>query len=530
MQSQSSPDKSRKVSIVGSLLLMFAISLAIFYILYVFFLSHIWGDQAFLLYAAKEVLAGVKLDSARLIETNPPLIVWFSEIPVVVARILHISPVLALRIITLSLISASTVWCARLLRIARIGDRLEVSPLLLVALVGVAELIIQPAMFGQREQLVVALLMPYVLSVSTGSIRSLPMAECCVIGFCASLGICFKPQQLLTLICLELFLIMYQRSLRHLVSLEFIVAVLTGLLYVACVWRFTPYLSVIVPLLRDTYWALGERTWSGILLRDGRLLIAALLFAVISWLSLRTRMRAPLLSGALLACSIGASLAFCVQHTGWSYQSFPAKAFLFVAIVTILLDTLSTRYQYNLRFVWSGKMACVSTIVVLLIALAAVTAIGKRTQTQRQDPIYTELESLPEGTGVYFFSIEMTQFPVILDRQLVWGSRFAHLWMLPAIIQNETQRMDKKRPFKALSPQRTEELAAMQREATAEDLQRWKPQYVFVERCADNPPCEVYNHPIEFISWFSKNSAFATEWANYRFEKSLDNFDIFVRN
>jgi hypothetical protein len=510
--------------------LLSAISLAIFYILYLFLLSHIWGDQAFLLYAAKQVLAGVKLDSARLIETNPPLIVWFSEIPVVVAQILHISPVVALRIVTLSLISASTVWCGRQLRIARIGDRLEVSPLLLIALVGIAELTIQPAMFGQREQLMVALLMPYVLSVSTGSIRSLHIAECCVIGLCASLGVCFKPQQLLTLICFELFLILYHRSLRHLLSLEFIVAVVTGILYVGYVWMCTPYLSVIVRLLRDTYWALGERTWSGILLRDGRLLFALLLFTVIGWLSLRTRIRAPLLSGALLACSVGASLAFCVQHTGWSYQSFPAKAFLYVTIVTILLDTLSTRYQYNLRCVWCGKVAYVSVIAVALITLAAVAAIGKRAQAQRQDKISSELESLPQGTGVYFFSIEMTQFPAILDRQLVWGSRFAHLWMLPAIIQNETPRMDKNRPFKALSTQRTEELAAMQREATAEDLRRWKPQYVFVERCADSPPCEVYNHPIKLIAWFSKNSAFATEWANYRFDKSIDNFNLFVRN
>ena len=72
-------DKYRKVNILGSLLVPAAISIVIFYLLYVFFLSHIWGDQAFLLYAAKEVLAGVKLDGPRLIEVNPPLIVWFSD-------------------------------------------------------------------------------------------------------------------------------------------------------------------------------------------------------------------------------------------------------------------------------------------------------------------------------------------------------------------------------------------------------------------------------------------------------------------
>src|SRR5206468_6200493 len=112
---------------------------------------------------------------------------------------------------------------------------------------------------------------------------------------------------------------------------------------------------------------------------------------------------------------------------------------------------------------------------------------------------------------------------LVLDRQYVWGSRFEDLWLLPAIIQNETSRRDRSRPFKALSTQRTEELAAIQRNNTAEDLRLWKPKYVWVQRCAGDPPCEVYNHPVEFISWFSKNSAFAAEWTKYRFEKTLDN-------
>ena len=522
-------DKYRKVNILSSLLFPAAISIVIFYLLYVFFLSHIWGDQTFVLYAAKEVLAGVKLDGPRLIELNPPLIVWFSVIPIVVARVLHISPVVVLRVITLSFVSVSTVWSARLLRIGGIGDRLGVPVLLLAALVGVAELTIQPAMFGQREQFTLALLMPYVLAVSAGMIRSLTIAERCAIGFCAGLGLCFKPQQILTLICLELFLLVYCRSLRHLISTELIVGVLTGIVYVGCVWAFTPYFSVIVPLLRDTYWAFGERTWSG-MLHDARLLTAVLLIAIIGWLSLRTRMRAPMFSGALLACSTGASLVYYFQHTGWYYQSFPAKALLFMAIVTIALDTIAARYGKSIGYVWPSKVAWVGAVAISITAFTG-TAIRQRAEARKHpDQIYTELESYPRGTTVYIFSIEMTQFPVVLDRQLVWGSRFEDLWMLPAIIQNETPRIDKNRPFKALSSDRTKELAAIQRGNTAEDLHFWKPKYVFVERCAGDSPCEIYNHPVDFISWFSRNPAFAAEWTKYRFEKTLDNVDVYVRN
>jgi hypothetical protein len=130
---------------------------------------------------------------------NPPLIVWFSEIPVAFAQVLGISPVVALRVVTLLLVSASTVWSARLVRIAGVGADLGIPDLLLVAFVGVAELTIQPTMFGQREQFTLILLMPYVLAVSTGAIRFLTMPERCAIGFCAGLAVCFKPQQVLIL-------------------------------------------------------------------------------------------------------------------------------------------------------------------------------------------------------------------------------------------------------------------------------------------------------------------------------------------
>jgi hypothetical protein len=524
-------DKCRKVNLLCLLLLPAAISIAIFYLLYVFFLSHIWEDQAFYLYAAKQVLAGARLESSRLIVVNPPLIVWFSEIPVAVAEVLRISPVVALRVVTLSLVSASTVWSTRLLRIAGIGAELGIPDLLLAAFVGVAELTIQPTMFGQREQFTLIFLMPYVLAVSTGAVRSLTIPERCAIGFSAGLAVCFKPQQAVILICLELFLLVHHRTLRHLISTELMVSVLTGIVYVGCVWAFTPYLSAILPLLLDTYWALGEYTWSGMLLHNAPLLTALLLFAVFGWLSLRSRLRAPMFSGALLASAAGAFIAFCLQHTGWSSQAFPAKAFLFLAVAIIALDIIAARYGQGLRHVRPHKVIWVGAVAISVTAFAGVAAIEKRFEA-RNGPlkIYNEFASYPSGTVVYAFTTEMMPFPLVLDRQYVWGSRFESLWMLPAILQNESSRTDRGRPFKALSTERTAELAAIQRTDTTEDLRLWKPKYVWVQRCASDPPCEVYNLPVDFISWFSKNSAFAEEWTNYRLEKTMDNVDVYVRN
>lgn len=40
-------------------------------------------DQPWLLYAASQMLHGVRLDGQWLLETNPPFVVWFYSIPVI---------------------------------------------------------------------------------------------------------------------------------------------------------------------------------------------------------------------------------------------------------------------------------------------------------------------------------------------------------------------------------------------------------------------------------------------------------------
>jgi hypothetical protein len=262
-------------------------------------------------------------------------------------------------------------------------------------------------MFGQREQFVVALLMPYVLAVSTDAITSLTTAERCAIGLSAGLGVCFKPQQISTLICLELFLLIYRSSLRHLISAELLVIVLTGIVCVAWVWKFTPYFSLVVPLLLDTYWAFGQHTWSGMLIHDARLPTAVLLTAVIGWLLLRLGKRVPMLSGALLSCGAGSLIAFFFQHTGWSYQAFPARAFLFLATAIIALDLIAVRYGKDLRYVRPPRAVWVAAVAFSVTAFAGAATLQRWIETRFGHPrIYTELASYPPGTAVYVFSVE----------------------------------------------------------------------------------------------------------------------------
>ncbi len=518
-------DVNGRVSFLVSLLVPLSGAIALFLLLYILFLSHLWGDQAFLMYAAKQVLAGVRLDGPQLVETNPPMVVWFSVLPVLLSERLHVLPDFALWSTLILLLAGSTLWCYSLLR--RAG--LRVSPVILTTLIGLAEFVIRPALFGQKEQIGVALMMPFIIAAATG-IDSLSLAERCAIGLCAGLGACFKPHQILVLVALECFLLLLRPSLRRLYRPDVIAAVVAAAAYFFCVWLFTPYLADIVPVLKDTYWALGDQTFLQLLLHEAGPLTAGLI-VVCCFIVLLHKKVDIALPGAFAACSVGATIAFYVQHTGWYYQAFPAKAFLTLAALTLLLAWLSSRSSESIVYVKPSAAIWIAAVSVALIAFGGLAISARRASAgSHAATVDSELLALPEGTSVYVFSIEMSQFRVLLDHHLVWGSRFAHLWMMPAIVQNEYSRKDERRPFKKLGAQRTELLATTFRSDTAQDFAHWKPQYVFVEKCEGAFYCSIYNHSINFITWYSQDPAFAAQWAPYRFQKTVGNFDLYARH
>ena len=118
--------------------------------------------------AAHRVLSGAQVSGPLLVETNPPLIIWFSIVPVALAHVLGLDPYVALKLVVFLLIGASTLWSERILRAVNVTR----SPALLyicVASVLSAEICLSCFQFGQREHMVVILILPYVFYSMCGA-------------------------------------------------------------------------------------------------------------------------------------------------------------------------------------------------------------------------------------------------------------------------------------------------------------------------------------------------------------------------
>src|SRR5579875_3123393 len=74
--------------------------------------AHMGVDQGWDLYAANAVLHGVTLNGTRLIEVNPPFLIWFFSLPAALANALHISLAAGFQVFWILTITGLMVWSA----------------------------------------------------------------------------------------------------------------------------------------------------------------------------------------------------------------------------------------------------------------------------------------------------------------------------------------------------------------------------------------------------------------------------------
>jgi hypothetical protein len=489
-------------------------------------------DQSSYLFEAQRLLAGAELYGPHLSETNPPMIVWFSILPVLLGRWMHGSPTFFFRLIVMALVFCSTAWCISMLRRGTVMTNLASLGLLAFALLA-SEFYIGPYNFGQREHLLIILLLPYILATVTGAVSRLSFAERSGLGVAAGIAIWFKPQDVLILAGLELFLSFRARNLRRVRTPEFLALILTSLAVLLLVRLTTPlYGTVTLQLLFDTYWALGTVNAVTLALSLHYYMLQVFL-VLLACLIFRRYLRDPRTPVALLVCSISASLAFDLQHNDWWYHAYPHRTLLLLAIAYLLADLLYpllVRLASEARLLRAAIFAASGAVAVLLCAVAinpqAVRNAGTHSGSYDIDQFFAQYKP---STTVYVFSTSVLPLSIAFNDGLNWGGRFAHLWMIPAIIQNELGPAEPKAPFKRLSPDTVARLAALQRKQSAEDLNYWRPAVVLVEQCVPKHSCQgLGGKNFDMLSWFLQSPEFAAAWSHYQRQPGINEYEVYT--
>ncbi len=493
-------------------------------------------DQLWFLLMSRRWLGGAQLYGPEVFDSNPPAIVWLGAVPVLLARLLHVQATFAAKLLVTLTETAVSLLSYRLLVYAdgnesdSSGSKHSYRTLALLFATVVIFYIVPARDFGQREHILSFLVLPYILAAAIPSARRLTSLRI-LAGLLAGIGICLKPQQALVPIAIELTWLITKlaspkpttsdRRLTTLFRPEPVLILAIGVTYLAAILHFAPlYFTNALPILRDTYWAVGylnplQLAWEAIEL----LILAAITFILL----IRCKRNSPVIRLLLIAGS-ASTFAYFLQGTGWYYQQLPAISFFAAALTLQLLNLTASR---PIRV---PNWTVPATAALSVLALALTTHFTNYPFTADRafaidtpDPAF--FRELAPGTPIATLttSVDATMMPV--ERyHLVWAQRMTALWMLPAILRSEVT------PHTHLTPLHLARLEAIQHQWMLEDLNRWHPQLVLVNRCEDPAvSCQLLEDRHDnILAFFKRDPAFAALWSHYHYTRSLGPFDAYT--
>ncbi len=487
-----------------------------------------WGDQTWLLYAARRVLDGARLGFEDVAEPNPPLIIWLSEIPVALGYALDIRMTAALQGCLAVVVGLSVIWSAILLRCSNGTDSKRFAGWF--ALVLLFATVVQPWLhYGQREHIMLLLVLPY-LVMAAGRIegQAPPAGQAVVAGLCAGIGFLLKPHHLLVVLAIEGLLLIRCRHFRSLYRPEAVAIVATGLGCIAAIGFWAPdYLLKVLPLALATYYNYHHAELSELILPMRGLKLAIM---VLLWAILYRRLAHRALATVFLVAGIGATLAYVVQLKGHEYQFVPAKAFFDLLFGMMVIDCW-LQWAARRTIPVANVLAAAGAMLMFAgtVALCYPLQLARAANSYTDDRIAAQRsvsQDIPRGAKVLILSTSVEAFfEEVLNRDWQWASRFDSLWMLPAIVNAE----------RAADHDGTAEPAAMRdaavltRNAVLADLTRWRPNLVLVDRCEDasiQPCMGIGTLRLDVLQWLKQDSGFATVWSDYTHEGRVGPYDL----
>jgi len=486
--------------------------------------SYARPDIGFLLDAAARVLDGAKL-YVDVVEINPPLIVALNLPAVLVARVLDVSPILVYRLGFAAILLASLALAGRYLRwVAPRDVGLRHVGLVLFAFT-LFPLSAQD--FGQREHLLLAVIVPYVLlNAVRASGRTIPLAEALVIGLATAVGFALKPHFLPLWIGVEAYIRRLAGRSRRQLFPETVAIGLGLVIYGVAVLTVTPdYLRLV---------ALAAGAYNHFLYDPFFHLLVTGRGAVLVWLALlafgalrreaRNVVLWDLLAIAVLTCFLGGA----AQQKGLRYHFYPSFGLAVVLLGLVTVDSrspLRNGVQRIYRVVASA--ATLTTIVVVALQnVAQVTRLGADEETKRFEQLVALVRARSDGGLLFVMSYHIgSAYPLVNYSGVRSASRFPQLWMLAAAYLDDLKAA---RPLRYHRPNEMSPAERYLNQAVLADFEAHDPTLLLVLRHGRDLPVNGYRR-LDYVRYFSRDLHMADMLARYQRVADIGDYTLYER-
>jgi hypothetical protein len=485
--------------------------------------SYARPDTGFLLDAAGRVLDGSRL-YVDIVEINPPLVIGLNALAVLCARALRASDILVYRVgvagVLLTILGLSSLWLRRLLP----ADlRLERALVLTLAFVLFA---LPGPDFGEREHLVLALLLPYLLvSAARGLGQRVTTYQGLWPGVAVGFAFALKPHFLVVWLGMETWLRRTHRVPRGALRPETVGIVGTLVGYALLITVLTPEYFVVVRLLAASYSRfLYDPFWHVLVTGSGAVLAV---FALLTFVALRGQARHQALWTSLALATATCLLAGAAQQKGLSYHLYPAKAFATLLLGLVALDTTADSGS-RVRLVYRNLAVAVFVAGVAVAAVDRVVAAAGRAADLDQgdfERLVRLVHARAANAGVLVMSYHIrSAYPLTTYSGARSASRFPHLWILAS---EYVPQLKEDRP---LTYHDAAEMSPSERylnRAVLEDLRR-RPKLLLVLRPARDVPSNGYRR-LDYVAYFSRVPEIARLLRDYQLVAETGEYLVYER-
>lgn len=466
--------------------------------------SPLKDDIAWLLYVARRWMAGREL-YIDLVEVNPPLIVWLSTVPLALSRWLGLGVQSVAMPTFIVAVLACAWWSASLLR--QHGG-LFVNRVTVFAILSIVLLIIPAGDLGQREHLLIAAMLPYLI-LFAGSLDGIKprLRDSIVAGVIAGLGCALKPRHAGVFLLLECIALTH--GLRPWRALP-IAAGVTMAAYAGLIALISPaYLNRAVPMAMALYGA-TDVPFKRLLL-DSAVLMAGEAVAIgLLWLRRRSLPERSLMLTLMVFAVASTAICF-MDGKDWYYHRLPAT----IATVLALLCWAASTFVKRRSHPHPARVPlAVAGLVVVILCAGSLQRLEPQV-IQAVEPGQTTVARLEQiihreraRSYIAFSEWIALGFPVVNNTGVTWASRFDSMWALKGELWRA--RFD---------PRVTREWP----------VSRWV-VYDFITGCPDIAVVDTREGTNYVAVLSARDPAFKRAWSRYRRIDAFDGLEVYKRN
>jgi hypothetical protein len=473
-------------------------------------------DVGWFLHAGATWLDGGRI-GVDVIDTNPPLVIWLSGLEVALARALGATPFAVHASLSAALLLASVLLAGPALR------RTGVPPLAVSAFQALfvsGGVLLAGASFGQREQWIAALLLPYACwafaDAQQASVRERAGTRALRVlaGSAAGLALCLKPHYALALAGIEAVRLAEGRGLRGLLRSEPLAAAAIGLLYVASLPWLAPFYAEDLRTTLGVYQGYDR----GVPLFSGH--TAALGAALAAALAARRAKLGGALPLALAVVAAAGWLAVLLQGKNFVYHHIPTDVFVLATFA--LLASLGLAAP-------GAERKGLATAALLALALGLAVEIERRLaaapRSEERVAQQAAFDRWAAGDAVLVLSTGVHRlFPAVNFSRAHSASPYPCLWPIPGSY-TPAERAAAPFRYRAWS-----EMTPIEKRLVArivEVLASSKPRLVAVDVAGAK---QGFGHSaFQFLPYFSAHPRFDPLFARYERVAAEGGFDYYLR-